>query len=59
MFARLDEIPAKTLQDIKKTKRYGWTNGRTDGELTRGLMSLNCIPDLLTSWFQSLFYGSK
>ena len=23
MFARFDEIPAKTLQDIKETKRYG------------------------------------
>ena len=23
MFARFDENPAKTLQDIKKTKRYG------------------------------------
>ena len=30
MFAKLDEIPAMTLQDIKETKRYGrtdaWTN---------------------------------
>ena len=25
MFARFDEIPAMTLQDIKKTKRYGRT----------------------------------
>ena len=30
MFARFDENPAMTLQDIKETKRYGWTNGRTD-----------------------------
>ena len=30
MFARFDENPAMTLQDIKKTKRYGWTHGRTD-----------------------------
>ena len=28
MFARFDENPAMTLQDIKKTKRYGQTNGR-------------------------------
>ena len=30
MFARFDENPAMTLQDIKKTKRYGLTQGRTD-----------------------------
>ena len=29
MFARFDENPAMTLQDIKKTKRYGQTDGRT------------------------------
>ena len=26
MFARFDEIPAMTLQDIKETKRYGRTH---------------------------------
>ena len=31
MFARFDENPAMTLQDIKKTKRYGRTHGHTDG----------------------------
>ena len=31
MFARFDENPAITLQDIKKTKRYGRTDGRTHG----------------------------
>ena len=30
MFARFDENPAMTLQDIKETKRYGLTHGRTD-----------------------------
>ena len=29
MFARFYENPAMTLQDIKKTKRYGQTDGRT------------------------------
>ena len=29
MFARFDENPAITLQDIKKTKRYGRTHART------------------------------
>ena len=36
MFAMFDENPAMTLQDIKETKWYGWTDGRTDGRtLTR------------------------
>ena len=26
MFARFNENPAMTLQDIKETKRYGWTD---------------------------------
>ena len=28
MFARFDENPAMTLEDIKETKRYGRTDGR-------------------------------
>ena len=28
MFARFDENPAMTFQDIKETKRYGRTDGR-------------------------------
>ena len=32
MFARFDENPAMTLEDIKETKRYGRTDGRTDGQ---------------------------
>ena len=31
MFARFNENPAMTLQDIKETKRYGRMDGRTDG----------------------------
>ena len=30
MFARFVENPAMTLQDIKETKCYGQTDGRTD-----------------------------
>ena len=30
--ARFHEIPAKGLQDIKETKCYGRTDGRTDGQ---------------------------
>ena len=32
MFARFDENPAMTLQDIKETKRYGSTHTRTHGQ---------------------------
>ena len=31
MFARFNENPAMTLQDIKETKRYGRTDARTHG----------------------------
>ena len=31
MFARFNENPAMTLQDIKETKCYGRTDGCTDG----------------------------
>ena len=31
MFARFNENPAMTLQDIKETKCYGGTHGQTDG----------------------------
>ena len=30
MFAKFDEIPSMILQEIKETKRYGHTDGRTD-----------------------------
>ena len=32
MFARFDENPAMTFQDIKETKRYGLTHAQTDGQ---------------------------
>ena len=34
MFARFDENPEMTLQDIKETKRYGRTHARTDNVKT-------------------------
>ena len=34
MFARFDENPAMTLQNIKETKCYGRTDGRTDNVKT-------------------------
>ena len=34
MFARFDENSAMTLQDIKETKRYGWTHAQMDNVKT-------------------------
>ena len=31
LFAKFDEIPSMILQDIKETKRYGQTDGRSFG----------------------------
>ena len=31
VFAKFDEIPSMTLQDIKETKRFGHTFVRSDG----------------------------
>ena len=41
MFARFDENPAMTLEDIKETKHYGRTDRRTD---TRTHGRENSIP---------------
>ena len=43
MFARFDENPAMTLQDIKKTKRYGWTDGCTHGQRENSLPTTNKV----------------
>ena len=42
MFARFDENPAMTLEDIKETKLYGRTDGQTHGR-THGQRE-NSIP---------------
>ena len=34
VFAKFDEIPSMILQDIKETKRYGNTVGRSDNVKT-------------------------
>ena len=33
-YARFDEIPSRSLKDIKETKRYGRTDGWTDNVKT-------------------------
>ena len=41
MFARFDEIPAMTLQDIKEIKRYGPTHAWKDGQHENSITSTN------------------
>ena len=43
MFARFDENPAMTLQDIKETKRYGRTYVRTDGQHENSIPTTNKV----------------
>ena len=42
MFARFDENPAMTLQDIKETKRYGRTHG-ADGQRENSIPITNKV----------------
>ena len=44
MFARFDENPAMSLQVIKETKRYGWTDGQTDAPTDTHAQRENSIP---------------
>ena len=43
MFARFNENPAMTLQDIKETKRYGRTDGRTDRQRENSIPPTNKV----------------
>ena len=43
MFARFDENPAMTLPVIKETKRYGRTDGRTDGQRENSIPPTNKV----------------
>ena len=43
MFARFNENPAMTLQVIKETKRYGRTDGRTDGQRENSIPPTNKV----------------
>ena len=54
MFARFDENPAMTLQDIKETKRYGWTDGWTDGQRENSIPTTNKV----CGWYKNILYGT-
>ena len=38
VFAKFDKIPSMILQDIKETKRYGHTDGMTDGQRENSIL---------------------
>ena len=54
MFARFNENPAMTLQDIKETKRYGRTDGRTDNVKTVYPLQTKFAGGINTPYKQSL-----
>ena len=43
MFARFDENPAMTLQDIKETTRYGRTDAQKDGQRENSIPTTNKV----------------
>ena len=43
MFARFNENPAMTLQDIKETRRYGQTHEQTDGQRENSIPTTNKV----------------
>ena len=48
MFAKFDEIPAMTLQDIEETKCCGQTDGQRENSITPTTHSLRGIIRYLT-----------
>ena len=63
MFARLDENPAMTLQDIKETKRYGrmdaLTDGGMDGQRENSIPTTNKLFFSETNSFMHMFIVSS
>ena len=54
MFARFDENPAMTLQDIKERKRHGRTDARTDGQRENSIPTTNKVCGGYNDLFKSL-----
>ena len=50
MFARFDENPAMTLQDIKETKRYRRTDARTDTQRENSIPTTNQVCGGYNKW---------
>ena len=62
VFAKFDEIPSMTLQDIKETKRYGHTficsDGRTDGR-TDNVKTVYPPTNTVCGWYKNMYVGTK
>ena len=56
MFARFNENPAMTLQDIKETKRYGRTDGWTDNVKTVYPLQTKFAGGIIIFYTMSLAY---
>ena len=65
MFARFDENPAMTLQDIKETKRYGRTlaqthtrmHAQTDGQRENSIPTTKFAGGIIKYyWKKTIFY---
>ena len=52
MFARFDENPAMTLQDIKETKPYGRMDGHTDGQRENNIPTTNKVCGGITNFLE-------
>ena len=68
MLAMFDENPSMTLQDIKETERYGWTDMRTDKQcensisttkFTGGIMKNTTQQPLKCKWTGSIDRNGK
>ena len=54
IFARFNDNPAMTLQDIKETKRYGRMDGRTDGQRENSIPPTNKVCGGYKNLFHSI-----
>ena len=57
MFARFNENPAMTLQDIKETERYGKTDGRTDGR-TDNVKTVYPLQTKFAGGYKNLYFST-
>ena len=59
MFARFNENPAMTLQDIKETRRYGRTHGQTDGQRENSIPTTKFAGGIINIKALSLLFSDK
>ena len=47
-YARFDEIPSRTLKDIKETKRYGRTDGQRENAIKIAVYHIDIMSTIET-----------